>query len=117
MIKKIIASLILTVAPAFADNANVDHVKVVKSGGSYTFDVTISHTDTGWDDFADSWRIKDAQGNVLGERELSHPHIDEQPFTRSLSGVKIPDGVTEVFVEAHDTVNGWNPQAKTVKLP
>lgn len=117
MIKKFLAALIITASPAFADNAVVHNVKVTKSGGSYTFNVTIMHTDKGWDDYADIWRIKDAQGNVLGERALAHPHVNERPFTRSLSGVKIPAGVTEVTVEAHDTVNGWNPQTKTVKLP
>ena len=117
MIKKILAVLILTSAPAFADNATVQNVKVAKSGNSFPFDVTISHSDVGWDDFADIWRIKDEEGNVLGERVLAHPHVNEQPFTRSLSGVKIPEGITQVYVQAHDTVNGWNPKAKLVKLP
>lgn len=117
MIKKLFASLVLLASPAFADNAVVQNVKVTATGGTYTFDVTISHSDSGWDDFADIWRIKDANGNVLGQRELAHPHVDEQPFTRSLSNVKIPEGVAEVFIEAHDSVNGWNPDMKTVKLP
>ncbi|MEH6830686.1 hypothetical protein [Sulfitobacter sp.] len=119
MIKKILAALIISSVPAFgfADVATVQNVKVVKTSGAFTFDVTISHADSGWDDYADIWRIKDAQGNVLGERVLAHPHVNEQPFTRSLSGVKIPAGVTQIFVEAHDTVNGWNPQAKAVTLP
>lgn len=117
MIKQFLAALIITTSPAFADKAVVQNVKVVQSGGSFTFNVTISHTDKGWDDYADIWRIKDAQGNVLGERVLAHPHVNEHPFTRSLSGVKIPAGVTQVFVEAHDTVTGWNPETKTVTLP
>ena len=117
MIKKFLAVIILTASPAFADRAVVQNVKVVQSGGSFTFEVTISHSDKGWDDYADIWRIKDAQGNVLGERVLAHPHVNEHPFTRSLSGVKIPADVTQVFVESHDTVNGWNPEAKPVKLP
>ena len=32
-------------------------------------------------------------GKVLGYRKLHHPHENEQPFTRSLSGVEIPDEV------------------------
>ena len=117
MIKKFLALLIISSAPAFADKAAVQSVKVIQIGDSFTFDVTIDHTDKGWDDYADIWRIKDAQGNVLGERVLAHPHVKERPFTRTLSGVKIPTGVSEVFVEAHDTVTGWNPDTKLVKLP
>lgn len=102
---------------AVADPATIEAVKVSKSGSTYTFNVTISHRDTGWDDYADAWRIKDASGAVLGQRSLAHPHVNEQPFTRSLSGVRIPDGVTSVVVEARDTVTGWAPVSKTVRLP
>lgn len=119
MIHKVLAALIFTItaSSAFADNAIVQNVKVTKSSGSFTFNVTVFHTDKGWDDYVDIWRIKDEQGNVLGERTLAHPHVNEQPFTRSLSGVNIPAGVTKVFVEAHDTINGWNPDAKAVNIP
>lgn len=104
-------------APAYADPAKVKNVIVTKNGSGYTFDVTVSHGDTGWDDYVDAWRIRDTAGNVLGQRSLSHPHVNEQPFTRSLSGVKVPEGATSVIVEAHDTVTGWAPQGKTVQLP
>ena len=117
MINKILAAFIITASPALADKAIVQNVNVSKSGSSFTFNVTVSHTDKGWDDYVNIWRIKDEQGNVLGERVLAHPHVNEQPFTRSLSGVEIPAGVKQVFVEAHDTINGWNPDAKSVKLP
>lgn len=117
MIKKSILLLALAASPAVADPASVHHVKVTKSAGAYTFDVTIRHTDTGWDDYADVFRIKDTAGNILGQRDLAHPHVDEQPFTRSLSGVKIPAGVDTVVIEAHDTVTGWSTNVKTVKLP
>lgn len=117
MIKQTILILALAASPAFADFATVQNVKVTKIGSGYTFDVTILHTDRGWEDYADVWRIKDTNGNILGERQLAHPHVDEQPFTRSLSGVRIPDGVDTVVVEAHDTVNGWSANIKTVKLP
>ena len=117
MIKRTIATFLLLTSAAAADPARVQNVSVQKSGDSYTFSVTIRHTDTGWDDYADIWRIKDMNGNVLGERDLAHPHVNEQPFTRSLSGVRIPAGVTQVVVEAHDTVNGWASGEKVVNLP
>ena len=117
MIKKMILFLTLAASPAYADPSTVHHVKVSKSAGTYTFDVTIRHTDTGWEDYADSFRIKDSAGNLLGQRDLAHPHVEEQPFTRSLSGVKIPDGVDTVVIESHDTVTGWSANVKSVKLP
>jgi hypothetical protein len=49
----------------------------------------LRHGDTGWDDYADGWRIETPAGEVLGTRVLHHPHVEEQPFTRSLGGVEI----------------------------
>lgn len=117
MFKRVITAFALLASPVVADPAVVQSVSVVKSDGAYTFNVTILHNDVGWNDYADSWRIKDMDGNVLGERQLAHPHVGEQPFTRSLSGVKTPAGLTTVQVEVHDTVNGWAPTTKTVNLP
>jgi len=107
----------LFAAPAYADPARINGVVVSKSGGGYDFDVTVSHTDIGWEDYVDKWRIKDEAGNVLGTRSLAHPHVEEQPFTRSLSGVSIPAGVTVVLIDAHDTIGGWSAEAKRVELP
>lgn len=118
MIKQTLLTTLLIAAPAlaWADPATVQNVKVSKSGDTFSFDVTIRHTDTGWDDYADIWRVKDENGKVLGERILAHPHVNEQPFTRSLSGVAIPAGTTQVVIEAHDTVTGWSAATKTVPL-
>jgi hypothetical protein len=73
------------------------------------------HNDSGWDHYVDAWRIVDVDGNTLGTRDLAHPHVDEQPFTRSLSGIRIPDGVTEIGIQAHDTTTGWT-DTKRIKL-
>ncbi len=81
------------------------------------FDVTLLHADTGWDHYANQWQIADTSGNILGTRELLHPHVDEQPFTRSLSGVKIPETVTEVEVCGFDSVHGKGQKCQLIKLP
>jgi len=78
--------------------------------------VTLRHADTGWDHYADAWRVVGLWNSELGRRVLYYPHEDEQPFTRSLSGVNIPSGVTTVRVEAHDKVHGWNPARLQVDL-
>lgn len=109
---KYVIALILLAAPAFADPPVVENVTV--SGDR--FSVTLSHPDTGWDHYADGWEVLDADGNSLGIRELLHPHVTEQPFTRSLSGVQIPDGVTVVYVRARCNVDGWSDDLFEVVL-
>ena len=68
--------------------------------------VTLEHADTGWDDYADGWRIETANGTVIGTRELLHPHVNEQPFTRSLSVDTLPEG--PLFIRARDNIGGWS---------
>jgi len=114
--KRIFTALLLFSTPAFADAPVVENVHMKKMGSSWTFDVTLSHKDTGWDDYADGWRILDASGKELGVRKLAHPHVDEQPFTRSLSGVAIPASVTEVGIQASDSIGGWSSAVKTITL-
>ena len=77
-----------------------------EAAGTYRFAVTLEHADTGWDHYADRWEILSPQGELLATRTLYHPHEQEQPFTRSLSGVKIPTGMASVLVRGHDSVHG-----------
>ncbi|MDJ1006680.1 MAG: hypothetical protein QNJ13_02555 [Paracoccaceae bacterium] len=93
---------------ATADPAVVEEVRAAEQAGSWRFDVTLSHGDTGWDDYADGWRVELEDGTVLDTRVLLHPHVEEQPFTRSLSGVAIPEDVAEVFVRASTNAEGWS---------
>ena len=116
MFKRSLLVFALATSPALADAPVVQNVTMKKSGDTWSFDVTIKHTDTGWDDYADAWRILDGSGKELGLRNLAHPHVDEQPFTRSLSGVRIPADVTEIGIQARDTVGGWSSEVKQIKL-
>jgi len=50
-------------------------------------------------------------------RTLFHPHETEQPFTRSLGGVVIPEGTAQVQIEARCNVDGWAPLRLVVDLP
>lgn len=97
----------LVAAPAVADPAEIVDVGLRGGGDGLRVDVTIRHADTGWDDYADGWRVETADGTVLGTRILHHPHVEEQPFTRSLSGVETPDGLGEVFIRSSTNVTGW----------
>lgn len=109
-------ALIAFATPSLADQAKIERVTARQSGSSWTFDVTVSHADTGWEHYADGWSVSAPDGTELGFRKLAHPHETEQPFTRSLSGVTIPEGVTEVVIRARDNVHGWSDQSYTVKL-
>lgn len=92
-----------------ADPAKVESVDMRASGGLWTVSVTLSHGDTGWDDYADGWRVVLEDGTVIGERPLAHPHVNEQPFTRSTSGVAIPEGTETVYIETRTNIDGWAP--------
>ena len=108
--------LALSPALAMADPAVVEEVRARPGSSGWSFDVTLLHGDTGWDDYADGWRVVDADGAELGLRVLYHPHVDEQPFTRSLGGVSIPDGTETVFIEARTNTDGWGAARFPVSL-
>ena len=103
-------------SPAVAADPQVVDVSVEKVGMLWSVHVTIRHPDSGWDHYADGWKVLDSAGNVLGVRELMHPHVEEQPFTRSLTGVVIPDGTREIFIEASCTEDGWAGEPVRVEL-
>ncbi len=90
---------------------------VERNGDTFTFDVTISSPYDTPERYADAWRVVGPDGTVLGVRELLHDHQNEQPFTRSLSGVEIPDDVDTVTIEGRDQVNGWGGATVEVELP
>lgn len=81
------------------------------------FDVTVAHDDEGWDHYANKWDVLTPDGEILGTRELLHPHENEQPFTRSLTNVRVPPELLEVIVRAHDLVHEYGGAELTVKLP
>ncbi len=110
--------LLFSVSPAVAGEADVLHVEVSRSADRlYTFAVTVEHADTGWDHYADKWEILDDKDDVLGERILYHPHVNEQPFTRRLAGVEIPANMKKVKIRAHDSLHGYGGRAVIVVLP
>lgn len=101
-----------------AGEADVVAVEIhAEAGGTFRFDVTVRHADTGWDHYADAWDVLAPDGTLLGTRTLYHPHVNEQPFTRSLGGVVIPSGMATVTVRARDSVDGHGGKTVTVTVP
>lgn len=114
--KNYIAYLLLLLSTTVtANEADVIDVKI-KCYNDCTFFVTVKHQDKGWDHYANRWEILTLDGNVIATRTLRHPHVNEQPFMRSLSHVKIPAGTKKVVVRAHDSVHGYGGRTMTVRI-
>ena len=93
--------------PTWSHEAKIVDASARGTMDALTFSVTLEHAETGWDDYADGWRVELEDGTVLGTRVLYHPHVEEQPFTRSLSGVSVPEGTKKVFVRSRTLADGW----------
>ena len=104
--------------PALAGEADVLNVDVSCNSDSICrFDVTVKHDDDGWNHYANRWEILSPDGEVLATRELAHPHDQEQPFTRSLTNVKVPGDLSEVIVRAHDLTHEYGGKEMVVQMP
>ncbi|WP_305967865.1 MULTISPECIES: hypothetical protein [unclassified Mameliella] len=114
---KHVAAFLLFTTPALADPPRIEAVEASQGNGTWRFSVTLSHPDTGWDHYADGWRVELPDGTVLGTRELLHPHVNEQPFTRSQSGIVIPEGTSQVMIRAKCSVDGWSAEPFPYSLP
>jgi hypothetical protein len=102
----LVLSLAFCAGAAFSDTPRILKVLPSYDGQHWKFSVTVLHSDTGWDHYADGWRIYAPNGDELGYRLLAHPHVNEQPFTRSLTGVEIPATIKKVTVVPYDSFHG-----------
>ena len=93
-------------------------VKVRARGpNSFDFDVTVSSPYDTAQRYSDAFRAMSRDGEVFGERKLLHDHAGEQPFTRDLYGVMVPEGVRKVVIQARDQKYGYGGKAVEVDLP
>jgi hypothetical protein len=94
----------------------IDVVVEEESVGVFMFTVTMSSPYDTPERYADGWRIVGPDGTVYGEHTLTHDHANEQPFTRTQSGVAIPAEVDEVTVEGRDLEHGYGGETVTVTV-
>ena len=109
---------ILMVSLAYAGEASVlDATVIANAKGTYAVSATIFHKDDGWTHYADKFDIMTPTGKVIATRVLYHPHVNEQPFTRSVANVQVPVGETEIIIRAHDSKHGDGERTFKLKLP
>lgn len=110
--------ILMTFGTGYAGQADLLKVEVERTGdNTFYFEVTVVHNDEGWDHYANKWDVVAPDGSVLATRVLHHPHEKEQPFTRSLGGVKIPASINRVSIRVHDSVHGYGGKIRSVQLP
>ncbi|MCA0920540.1 hypothetical protein [Pseudooceanicola nanhaiensis] len=107
---------LLPALPALASPPEILGASAKRAAGGWNISVTLRHDDTGWDHYADLWEVRDEAGNLLGERRLHHPHVDEQPFTRSLRQIVVPDGTRKVYIRARCNDGTWTEGRYKLKL-
>ena len=111
-------TLALATGTGRADSPRVEAASAHRdAGGTWTVSVTLRHADSGWDHYANGWRLLAPDGRVLGKRDLTHPHVDEQPFTRDLTGIVLPAGLKEILIQPRCTMDGWVGMPTVLVLP
>jgi len=110
-----IALATLLATPSLAGEVDVLDAKITpQNDGLYRISVTLEHADEGWDHYANAWDVIAPDGTVLATRILAHPHVNEQPFTRSLGNIKIPESIESVTIRGRDSVHDYG--GKTLQL-
>ena len=107
---------------ALAASAQAGQADVMKAEATCStirtcdFEVTVRHADIGFSHYADRWEVIGGDGEVLGVRVLQHPHVHEQPFTRRLVGVEVPEGTGAVTIRARCSKHGHGGDGVTVEI-
>ncbi|UCB46730.1 MAG: hypothetical protein JSV25_04745 [Spirochaetota bacterium] len=106
---------------AHSDDLNYAQVVFVKAvqqeRNIWRFEVTVRHNDEGWDHYADEWQVTNPNdSSIVAERVLAHPHVEEQPFTRSLGNVGIPKKLTQVLIRAKCNIHDFGGREVLVDL-
>ncbi len=114
---KYLVPFLFVASMAQSEPSEIKAAEAQRNGDTWRFSVTVAHPDTGWDHYADGWRVELEDGTILGTRVLAHPHVNEQPFTRSLGGVAIPEGIATVFIREKCSVDGWGKTRLPLDLP
>ncbi len=118
MFKNLSPIILLAISSALAaGEVDVVDLKIVALGGErFRIAATLEHDDHGWDHYANAWDVLDQNGNLLGTRVLHHPHVGEQPFTRSLT-LDLPAGIKTVTVRGRDSIHEYGGKSASIAVP
>lgn len=116
MTRLLLFALLFPAGALYAGEVTIVEVRV-ECPSTCTFVVTLEHADEGWNHYADQWDVVTLDDRLLKSRVLYHPHENEQPFTRSLAGVLVPQGMKQVKIRARDSRHGYSPREVVVDLP
>lgn len=113
---------VVTPAPSATEEVgqrfpDVLSAELTPAGDGWTLSATISSPYDSRERYADAFRALAPDGTELGVRVLTHDHADEQPFTRSLTGLDIPDDVGRITVQARDLEHGWGGGTAVLAVP
>jgi hypothetical protein len=101
----------------WAGEVDVLNVEVKLAGvDRYRIAVTLKHDDTGRGHYANAWEVLDEKGTVMGVRVLHHPHVNEQPFTRSLT-ITIPPSVKRITLRGKDSLHAYGGKVVEFEMP
>jgi len=122
MKNKIIISVFAVGLLCFSYTLKANEVDVLKARAKCnkkdlcTFTVRVKHKDAGWHHYVNRWEVLSLDGEVLATRELAHPHVDEQPFSRTLFKAPISSEHKSVVIRGHDSVHGYGGEEIIVDL-
>jgi hypothetical protein len=104
--------------PVFAGGADVIDGKITRdSNGRYSVFATIQHNDEEPKHFVNKFQVLTPDGKVIGEMYFLESHLHEQPFVGMAQSVKVPDGVRELRLRAHDRLHGYSGKEFKLKVP
>ena len=101
MMKKLILLSLILSNSVYAQPPQIVKAEAsLKTNQLFDIAVTIRHPDTGWDHYANEWIVVDGDGKEIAKRTLYHPHVNEQPFTRSIRDVLISTDENKIIIKA-----------------
>lgn len=114
---KLLIGLVFISNILLANEASILKAKVsCNNQNTCSFDVTVKHNDTGWEHYVNAYEILSEERVLIAKRVLHHPHVNEQPFTRSISNVKVPKESKFVIIRAHDSVHKFGGKELIVNI-
>ena len=107
--------ILLFITSLYSNEVDVINATASCQDNNCYITATLKHNDTSWKHYANKFDII-VDNIIIATRILHHPHIHEQPFTRSISNVKIPNNTKTITIKAHDLIHKYGGKEFIIKL-